>query len=326
MNEPLKIFVTRRIPEIGIMMLKEKGYDVVVSEKDGVLTKEELKSALSAKPYDAVLCLLTDTIDAEVFAAAPEAKVFANYAVGYNNIDLHAAKERNVIITNTPGVLTETVAEYALAMIMALTKRIVEADSYLRAGKFEGWEPELFLGIDLRGKTLGILGAGRIGAQVAERAYRGLGMDIIYYDVKANSALEASTNAIFHDTVEGVLKAADVVSVHVPLLDSTKHLINAERLALMKPSAYLVNTSRGLVVDEAALVVALQSGTIKGAAIDVFENEPIIAKGLTDLPNVIVTPHIASATEETRSKMSEIAAANIIAVLEGQTPPNLVTM
>ena len=144
MNEPLKIFVTRRIPEIGIMMLKEKGYDVVVSEKDGVLTKEELKSALSAKPYDAVLCLLTDTIDAEVFAAAPEAKVFANYAVGYNNIDLHAAKERNVIITNTPGVLTETVAEYALAMIMALTKRIVEADSYLRAGKFEGWEPELF--------------------------------------------------------------------------------------------------------------------------------------------------------------------------------------
>ena len=326
MNEPLKIFVTRRIPEIGIMMLKEKGYDVVVSEKDGVLTKEELKSALSAKPYDAVLCLLTDTIDAEVFAAAPHAKVFANYAVGYNNIDLNAAKEKNIIITNTPGVLTETVAEYALAMIMALTKRIVEADSYLRAGKFEGWEPELFLGIDLRGKTLGILGAGRIGAQVAERAYRGLGMDIIYYDVKANSALEASTNAIFHDTVEGVLKAADVVSVHVPLLDSTKHLINKERLALMKPSAYLVNTSRGLVVDEAALVVALQNGTIKGAAIDVFENEPIIAKGLTDLPNVIVTPHIASATEETRSKMSEIAAANIIAVLEGQTPPNLVTM
>ncbi|MEK7151877.1 MAG: D-glycerate dehydrogenase, partial [Patescibacteria group bacterium] len=315
MNEPLKIFVTRRIPEIGIMMLKEKGYDVVVSEKDGVLTKEELKSALLAKPYDAVLCLLTDTIDAEVLAAAPHAKVFANYAVGYNNIDLNAAKEKNIIITNTPGVLTETVAEYALAMIMALTKRIVEADSYLRAGKFEGWEPELFLGIDLRGKTLGILGAGRIGAQVAERAYRGLGMDIIYYDVKANSALEASTNAIFHDTVEGVLKAADVVSVHVPLLDSTKHLINKERLALMKPSAYLVNTSRGLVVDEAALVVALQNGTIKGAAIDVFENEPIIAKGLTDLPNVIVTPHIASATEETRSKMSEIAAANIIAVL-----------
>ena len=326
MNEPLKIFVTRRIPEIGIMMLKEKGYDVVVSEKDGVLTKEELKSALLAKPYDAVLCLLTDTIDAEVLAAAPHAKVFANYAVGYNNIDLNAAKEKNIIITNTPGVLTETVAEYALAMIMALTKRIVEADSYLRAGKFEGWEPELFLGIDLRGKTLGILGAGRIGAQVAERAYRGLGMDIIYYDVKANSALEASTNAIFHDTVEGVLKAADVVSVHVPLLDSTKHLINKERLALMKPSAYLVNTSRGLVVDEAALVVALQNGTIKGAAIDVFENEPIIAKGLTDLPNVIVTPHIASATEETRSKMSEIAAANIIAVLEGQTPPNLVTV
>ena len=326
MNEPLKIFVTRRIPEIGIMMLKEKGYDVVVSEKDGVLTKEELKSALLAKPYDAVLCLLTDTIDAEVLAAAPHAKVFANYAVGYNNIDLNAAKEKNIIITNTPGVLTETVAEYALAMIMALTKRIVEADSYLRAGKFEGWEPELFLGIDLRGKTLGILGAGRIGAQVAERAYRGLGMDIIYYDVKANSALEASTNAIFHDTVEGVLKAADVVSVHVPLLDSTKHLINKERLAMMKPSAYLVNTSRGLVVDEAALVVALQSGTIKGAAIDVFENEPAIAQGLTALSNVIVTPHIASATEETRSKMSEMAAANIIAVLEGQTPPNLVTV
>ncbi len=272
-----------------------------------------------------MLCLLTDTIDAEVFAAAPEARVFANYAVGYNNIDLNAAKERNMIITNTPGVLTETVAEYTLAMIMALTKRIVEADSYVRAGKFEGWEPESFLGIDLRGKTLGILGAGRIGSQVAERAYRGLGMDIIYYDVKANSALEASTNATFHDTVEGVLKGADVVSVHVPLLDSTKHLINKERLAMMKPSAYLVNTSRGLVVDEAALVAALKRGSIKGAAIDVFENEPAIAEGLTSLPNVIVTPHIASATEGTRSKMSEIAAANIIAVLEGQTPPNIVT-
>jgi len=325
MNEQLKIFVTRRIPEAGIAMLKEKGYEVVVSEKSGVLTKEELKSALSAKPYDAVLCLLTDTIDAEVFAAAPKARVFANYAVGYNNIDLGAAKERNMIITNTPGVLTETVAEYTLAMIMALTKRIVEADSYVRAGKFEGWEPESFLGIDLRGKTLGILGAGRIGSQVAERAYRGLGMDIIYYDVKANSALEASTNATFHDTVEGVLKGSDVVSVHVPLLDSTKHLINKERLAMMKPSAYLVNTSRGPVVDEAALVVALQRGIIKGAAIDVFENEPAMAEGLTSLPNVIVTPHIASATEGTRSKMSEIAAANIIAVFEGQTPPNLVT-
>lgn len=326
MNEKLKIFVTRRIPLAGITMLKEKGYGVVMSEKDGVLTKEELKSALLVEPYDAVLCLLTDTIDAEVFAAAPQARVFANYAVGYNNIDLHAAKEKNIIITNTPGVLTETVAEYTLAMIMALTKRIVEADGYVRAGKFKGWEPESFLGIDLRGKTLGILGAGRIGSQVAERAYRGLGMDIIYYDVKANSALEASTNAIFHDTVEGVLKAADVVSVHVPLLDSTKHLINKERLAMMKPSAYLVNTSRGLVVDEAALVTALQEGTIKGAAIDVFENEPALAPGLTALPNVIVTPHIASATEGTRSKMSEIAAANIIAVLEGQTPPNLVTI
>ena len=325
MSEQLKVFVTRRIPQAGITMLQEKGYEVVVSEKDGVLTKEELLSALAAKPYDAVLCLLTDMIDAEVFAAAPQAKIFANYAVGYNNIDLGAAKEKNVMISNTPGVLTETVAEYAFAMIMALTKRIVEGDHYARAGKYEGWAPELLLGTDLRGKKLGILGAGRIGAQVAERAYRGLGMDIVYYDVKANNALEAATNAVYYDTVEGVLKAADVVSVHVPLLDSTKHLINAERLAMMKPSAYLINTSRGPVVDEVALVAALKGGVIKGAAIDVFENEPAMAPGLTDLPNVIITPHIASATEETRSKMSEMAAGNIIAVFEGQTPPNLIT-
>jgi len=324
MSEPSKVFITRKIPESGIAMLREKGYDVTVSEKDGVLTKEELIGALKAKPYDAVLCLLTDTIDAEVFAAAPQTKIFANYAVGYNNIDVNAAQEKKMIITNTPGVLTETVAEYAFAMIMAVTKRIVEADDFTRAGKYEGWAPELFLGIDLRGKTLGILGAGRIGSQVAERAQRGLGMDIVYYDVKENSALEASTNAKYHDTVEAVLRAADVVSVHVPLLDSTTHLINAERLALMKPSAYLVNTSRGPVIDEAALVDALKQGTIKGAAIDVFENEPKLAEGLAALPNVIVTPHIASATEETRSKMSEMAAGNIVAVLEGQAPPNLI--
>lgn len=318
------VYVTRKVPDVGITMLKEAGHDVVVSEKDGVLTKEELLAALRAKDYDAVLCLLTDTIDAEVYDAVPSAKIFANYAVGYNNIDVAAATERGVTVTNTPGVLTDTVSEYALSLIMAVTKRIPEADRLTRAGKYDGWAPELLLGSDLKGKTLGILGAGRIGTGVATRAYAGLGMQVIYYDIKPNEFIEKDAAATFKATPEEVLKEADVVSVHVPLLDSTKHLINAERLAMMKPSAYLINTSRGPVVDERALVEALKNKTIRGAGLDVFEDEPALAPGLTELENVTITPHIASASDETRGKMSEIAAQNIIAHLGGEVPPNKV--
>ena len=318
------VYVTRKIPDIGLQMLKEVGHDVTVSEKDGVLTRAELLAAVSEKPYDAVLSLLTDPVDAEIFAAVPTAKIFANYAVGYNNINLEDAKEAGVTITNTPGVLTDTVAEYALALIMATVKRIPEADEFMRDGKYEGWAPELFLGSDLQGKKLGILGAGRIGTGVAARAHRGFGMEVMYYDIKPNEHIENEAGAVFKETPEEVLQEADVVSVHVPLLDSTRHLINAERLAMMKESAYLINTSRGPVVDEVALVEALKNGVIRGAGIDVFEDEPALAPGLTDLKNAVITPHIASASDETRGAMSRIAAENIIAFLAGGEPQNKV--
>jgi len=319
------IYITRHIPDAGIKMLEDAGHTVDVSTKDGVLTREELLSALSAKPYDAVGCLLTDAINKEVFEAVPSAKIFANYAVGYDNIVLADAKEAGVTITNTPGVLTDTVAEYAFSLMLAVAKRIPESDAYTRRGEYEGWAPELLLGVDLKGKTLGILGAGRIGYEVAMKAHHGLGMNIIYNDIKPSEILEENTSAQYKATTEEVLQEADVVSVHVPLLPSTKHLINAERLALMKSTAILINTSRGPVIDEAALVEALKNGVIRGAGLDVFENEPALAPGLTDLPNAVITPHIASASEETRGKMSEIVAQNIIDFLEGKTPPNVVT-
>ena len=320
----MKIFVTRKIPEAGIKLLKDAGHEVDISEKDRVLTKEELVSALKIKEYDAVLPLLTDTIDADVYDAVPTAKIFANYAVGYNNIDIEEAKKRGITITNTPGVLTETVAEHTVAMILATTQRIAEGDRFTRAGKYDGWAPMLLLGMSLRGKILGVVGAGRIGSAVANTMSKGFGMNIIYFDIKKNEEFENATGGEFRETVEDVLKEADVVTLHVPLLDSTKHLINKERLEMMKQTAYLINSSRGPVIDENALVEALREKQIAGSALDVYENEPVLAEGLVELENVVLTPHIASATEETRQKMSEMAAQNIIEFLEGDTPPNTV--
>jgi lactate dehydrogenase-like 2-hydroxyacid dehydrogenase len=321
-----QIYITRHIPDIGINLLRAAGHTVDVSTKDGVLTGDELKEALRAKPYDAVLCLLTDTINKDIFEAVPTAKIFANYAVGFNNIAMQDAMDAGVTITNTPGVLNDTVAEFAVSLMLAVAKRIPEADAFTRAGKYVGWAPELLLGSDLKGKTLGILGAGRIGYEVARRAHFGFDMKIIYNDVNQVPALEKELGAEFKPTTEDVLEAADVVSVHVPLLPSTEHLINAERLARMKPSAYLINTSRGPVVDEAALVDALKNGVIRGAGLDVFEREPELAKGLAELPNAVITPHIASASEETRNKMSEMAAQNVLDFLAGETPANVVTV
>lgn len=319
-----QIFITRHIPDIGINLLRAAGHTVIVSEKKGVLTPRELIKALKAKPYGAVICLLTDTINAEVFTAVPSAKIFANYAVGYNNISIPDAKAAGVTITNTPGVLTDTVAEFTVSLMLSVAKRIPEADQFTRAGKYVGWAPELFLGSDLKGKTLGILGAGRIGYEVALRAALGFGMKIIYNDIAQSEALEKKTKAVFKKTTEEVLKEADVVSIHVPLLPATHHLINAERLKLMKPSAYLINTSRGPVIDEKALVEALKNGTIRGAGLDVFENEPALARGLAKLPNVVITPHIASASEETRNKMSEMVARDVLDFLGGTTPGHVV--
>jgi len=321
----MKVFVTRQIPDEGINMLKKKGYEVVVSSFDGVLKKEELISELKGKEYDAVLCLLTDKIDGEVFnAAGKNCKIFANYAVGYDNIDVKAAESHGIKISNTPGVLTETVAEHTFALMMAISHRIAEADRFTRAGKYKGWAPMLLLGNDISGKTLGIVGLGRIGSMVAHHAQKGFGAKIIYHDIKKNEDFEKEFGAVYKEKLEDLLGEADYVSIHVPLLDSTRHLINAESFKVMKDSAYLVNTSRGPVIDEEALVHALKNKTIKGAALDVFEDEPRLKPGLADLENVILTPHIASGTEETRQAMSRIAAENVIAALEGGEAPNLV--
>ena len=316
------IYVTRKIPDSGLSLLREKGFELDISPKDHPLTKRELVKALKKKPYDGVLCLLTDTIDKEVFDAAPNTKIFANYAVGFNNIDVPEAKKRGITITNTPGALTEAVAEHTIALMFALVRRIPGSDHFIRKGKFKGWGPELLLGEELLGKTLGILGAGRIGSRVAEIASKGLGMSVIYYDIKQSEEFEKATSATFRATPEEVLTESDVVSIHVPLLPATTHLINAARLRLMKKTAYLINTSRGPVIDEDALVEALRNGVVRGAALDVFEHEPKLAKGLAKLPNVVLTPHIASATKSARDEMARIAAENLIAFFEKRTPPN----
>ena len=325
MNQNKKIFIARLIPDRGINLLLKYGYDVVVSPKDGVLTKEELTAAVKGKNFDAVLCLLTDKIDADILTAAgPQVKIFANYAVGFDNIDLKAASEKGIMVTNTPDVLTETVAEHTFALMLAIAHRIAEADKFMRAGKYVGWAPMLLLGTDLTRKTLAVVGLGRIGSRVVEHAVRGFEMKVLYYDPKRNEQFEKDFNAVYAANLDDLLRQADFVSIHVPLLPATQHLINADRFKIMKRSAYLINTSRGPIVDEKALADALKQGVIRGAAIDVFEQEPQMEPALKDLDNIIVTPHIASATEETRQKMSEVAAMNIIEALEGRTPPNLI--
>ncbi len=325
MNMVKKIFMTRRIPARADEMLREKGYEVTVSSKDGVLTHDELKAELAKEPYDAVVSLLTDSIDTDMISVMPESvKIIANYAVGFNNIDIPAAHARGMVVTNTPDVLTSTVAEHTIALLLTVASRIAEGDLYIREGKFVGWEPMLLLGTDIKGKTLGLIGAGRIGSEVAGILHKGFGMDVIYFDLKKNEGLEAVCGAKFSVTAEEVLKKADIVSIHVPLIPSTKHLINSKSLAMMKKNSILINTSRGPVVDESALVAALKAGTIRGAGLDVFEFEPKVSAELLTLKNVVVNPHLASATEETRAKMAELVATNIIETLEGRKAPNAV--
>lgn len=319
-----KIYVTRVIPESGINLLLSKGYEVDINPKNKVLSKKELIKQLKKRPYDAVLSLLTDTIDKDIFDAVPSAKIFSNYAVGFNNIDVEEANKREMVVTNTPGASSDAVAEHTIALIMAVSCRIVEADKFTRRGKYKGWDPMLFLGQDLSGKKIGILGAGKIGFQVAHILARGFNMKVGYYDIKRNEDFERDYSAVFHPTPEELLSSSDVVSIHVPLLDSTRHLINKERLSLMKKTAYLINTSRGPVVDEQALVWALKNKIICGAGIDVFEKEPKLARGLNKLQNVVLTPHIASATIKTRNDMSILASQNIIDFFEGKELKNRV--
>ena len=320
----MKVFITRRIPDSGLKLLRENGYEVVINPEDRVLSKSELLESLEGKGYDAILCLLTDKIDGDVFdAAGPQCKIFANYAVGVDNIDIKGAKERNIMVTNTPGVLTNSVAEHTFTLLLTVARRVAESDRFTRAGKYAGWAPMLLLGTDVSEKTLGIIGLGRIGSRVAHHGVNGFDMKVIYNDVKRSEDFEKEFNAQFRDDIDDVFKEADFVSLHVPLLPATRHLVNERRLRLMKKTSYLINTSRGPVIDEAALVVALKESVIRGAALDVYENEPALTPGLAELENVILTPHTASATFEAREAMSTLAAKNIIEALNGRVPPSL---
>lgn len=330
----MRIFITRNIPDQGINFLKEKGYEVAVSPHDRVLVKDELIAVLKANQYNAVLCLLTDKIDADVLDAAHASgvKIFANYAVGFDNIDLKAAAEKGIMVTNTPGVLTDSVAEHAIALMLSIAHRIPESDQFTRTGKYHGWAPMLLLGHDISYKVLGIVGLGRIGSRVAHIAAGGLGMKVLYYDVKRNEEFEKefavsgndSSQVEFRENPDTIFQEADVVSIHVPLLPSTRHMVDTRHLCMMKKTAYLINTSRGPIVDEAALVDALKNNILCGAALDVYENEPVLAPGLVELENVVLTPHTASATEETRQAMCLLAAQNIIEALEGRVPSNII--
>lgn len=315
-----KVFVTRKLPEKALKMIRAE-CDMEINPHDRVLTKEELISGISDK--DGMLCLLTDEIDEEVIYSGRNLRIIANYAVGYNNIDVSAATKRKIPVTNTPGVLTDTTADMAWALIFAIARRVVEADKFTREGMYKGWGPMMFLGGDIYRKTLGIVGLGRIGKSVVRRA-KGFDMRVLYFDAfRADEKVEKELS-IKYVSLEELLKESDFVSIHVPLLPSTHHLIGEKELLMMKKTAYLINNSRGPVIDEEALVKALRDKEIAGAALDVFENEPEISPGLADLENVVLTPHISSASIETRTKMAVIAAENLLAGLKGIRPPNIV--
>ncbi|OAA22140.1 D-glycerate dehydrogenase [Kosmotoga sp. DU53] len=310
-----KIFVTYKIPEIGLKLLSK--FNVEVNEEDRTLSKKEIIER--AQDATALVTLLSDNIDAEIINALPRLKIIANYAVGFNNIDIEAAKAKGVIVTNTPDILTDASADLAMALLLATARRIVEADKFVRKGLFEGWKPELFLGIELNGKTLGIIGLGRIGKAVAKRA-QAFGMKVIYHNRRPLTSEEEKNLDVEYRSLEQLLKESDFISLHVPLTSETYHLLSRSKLKLIKPSAVLINTSRGAVVDEEALIEFLQQGKIAAAGLDVYENEPEVPYALKELDNVVLLPHIGSATVETRNNMAVLVAKNILAVLEGKKP------
>ena len=324
----VSVFITRKIPEAGIKLLKDSGFNISINNSETkILPKKQLISKIKNK--DAILCLLTDNIDKEVIESNPKLKIISNYAVGFDNIDVQTATKKGIIVTNTPDVLTETVAEHTFALMLATARRIVEADKFTRQGKYKAWSPFLFLGQDLKGKTLGIIGLGRIGYEVAKKAAKGMEMKIIYNTRHRDKKFEGEYRARFVD-LHKLLKESDVISLHVPLTPETKHMISKKEFNIMKKTAILINTARGPIVEEKALINALKNKKIFAAALDVFECEPEITCDfnspikLKDLNNIILTPHIASATTDTRIKMATLAAKNIIDFANGRIPDNIV--
>ena len=316
-----KVLITREIPERGLSKIREF-FEVDLWTDEAPPPKDVILERIRDK--DALVSLLTDPIDEEVFDAAPKLRIVSQYAVGYDNIKVEEATKRGIYVTNTPGVLTETVADFTFALMLAVARRVVEADRYVREGKWKvGWHPLMMVGTDVYGATLGIVGLGRIGSAVARRA-KGFNMRVIYYDVVRREDLEKELG-IEYVSLDKLLEESDYVSLHTPLTPQTYHLIGEEQLKKMKKTAFLINTARGKVVDQKALYKALKEGWIAGAGLDVFEQEPISPDDpLLELDNVVLAPHAASASYETRSRMAEMVADNLIAFLKGEVPPNLV--
>jgi len=315
-----RVLITRVLPEPALEVVRQV-CEVQLDPLDQPLTPAALRQAVIGK--QGVLCLVTDRLDAQVLDAATELKVVSNVAVGYDNIDVAAATQRGILVTNTPGVVTESTADLTWSLLCSLARRIAEGDRYIRAGKWRDWTLLLMAGSDIHGKTLGICGMGRIGQAVARRA-KGFNMRILYHNrQRLDTTLESELNATWVEK-RTLLQQADFVSLHVPLSAATTHFIGLEELRMMRPTAYLINAARGPVVDEAALIQALQQGWIAGAALDVFEHEPHVPQALQELENVVLVPHIGSASVATRTRMAVMAAENLVAVLRDEYTPYIV--
>lgn len=314
-----RVLITRRVPPLAVELLREAGLAVDVCDQDDPPDRPSLLQRVPG--VVGLITMLSERVDGELLkAAGPLLRVVANFAVGFDNIDIPACTAASVRVTNTPGVLTDATADLAWALILSAARRVVEGDKLVRSGQWTGWTPLQLLGLQLTGSTLGLVGAGRIGTAVGLRSL-GFGMNVLYADERVNPELEQRVGAK-RVALDQLLPAADVLSLHVPLTPQTRHLIDATRLATMKPTAILINTSRGPVVDEAALVAALRNRRIAAAGFDVYEHEPRLTPGLADLPNVVLLPHLGSAATATRQKMSRMVAENVIAVLSGREPPN----
>ena len=325
MTDRPKILVTQKVPDPAYPPLEAIGDVEANMEEGNIWPYEEL---LRRGPgHDYIYSLLTDNIDARFLeacaASTPSLKMVANMAVGFNNIDVETATRLRIAVSNTPGVLSDTTADLAFALLMATARRIPEAERFLRAGKYKGWGPLLFCGADVHGSTLGLIGAGRIGKLVARRS-SGFDMKVLYYDVYRMQPEEEATYHMTYMPMEDVLGQSDFISVHTPYMPSTHHLISERELKMMKPTAILINTARGPIVDEKALVRALQSKTIAAAGLDVFENEPAVEPELLSMENAVLLPHIASASLKTRTLMATMASDNIVAHYKGERPPNIV--
>jgi glyoxylate reductase len=311
-----KILVTGRLPD-EVMAQLSAACDMEANKEDRPMERGRILERIAGK--EGLLSMITDSVDAELMDRAPDLKIISNLAVGYNNIDVAAATARGIVVTNTPGVTTEPTADLTLGLILAVARRIVEEDRLTREGKFQYWAPMLFLGRSVAGKTLGIIGFGAIGQAVAKRA-RGFDMRILYHQRRQLDPARERELGIEYADFERLLRDSDFVSLHVPLTDKTRYLIGIQQLKQMKPSAFLINASRGPVVNEKELVEALEKGLIAGAGLDVYENEPALTPGLIDLPNVVLTPHVGSGTIEDRTRMARIAAENLLNGLKGEVP------